>query len=147
MVNYLEISLNESKTLLAMLLSFIAACFAIFKYFETKKDEFKKEFWSKRYENYELVLNLASKITVSEDLNSVKEEINEYRQYYWGKLAMIEDQTVYEAMKEFDKKLKYYEGSYEKDFTSLQNKMYDLARACRLSLKNTWEPIDLDDLN
>ncbi len=143
--------LKGLEILIGIILSIIAARFAVIKYFDTKKEEFKREFWRKRYENYEKVLELASKITVSEDLDTVEEEIKEYRQYYWGKLAMIEDQKVYDAMKSFNKKLKYLEGEEGKkftDFTDLQDRTYDLARACRLSLKETWEPegINISDL-
>jgi hypothetical protein len=115
-------------------------------FFITKNIEFKKEFWAKQYENYERVLELASTITVSEDLDSVQQEIKEYRQYYWGKLAMIEDQNVFNAMIKYNSELKFLEGSEGTDFLELQNRTYDLARACRLSLKKTWSPVRISDL-
>ncbi|WP_430411029.1 hypothetical protein [Kordia sp.] len=129
-----------------VLIAVTTAIFGIIKFSQTKKEEFKKEFWQKRYENYERVLELASKIAVTENLEKTPEEIVEFRQYYWGKLSMIEDQQVYDAMIQFENKLKYLEGSESNDFSELKNASYDLARACRNSLKETWEPVILEDL-
>ena len=60
--------LKENWVLLSgVLLSGVAAVFGIIKFFNEREEAFKKEFWQKRYENYERVLELASKITVSQN--------------------------------------------------------------------------------
>ena len=134
------------EILIGIIISALTAGFGIYKYSEARKDEFKKVFWEKRYENYEHVIELASKIYVSNNLNTVTDEINEFRQYFWGKLAMIEDQGVYDAMINYNEELKKLEGSASDNFTVLEDTTYDLARACRNSLRATWEPVPLSDI-
>ncbi|WP_420571175.1 hypothetical protein [Kordia sp.] len=134
------------EILIGIAISVFTAIFGIIKFVNEKEKEFKKEFWQKRYENYERVLELTSKIVVSKDISTVREEISEFRQYYWGKLAMIEDQQVCDAMINFEKELQNIEKGKSKTFKNLENMCYYLAISCRNSLNDTWKPVTLNEL-
>ena len=141
-----SLNIQNLEILIGIIIASITAAFGFIKFSQTRKAEFKKEFWKKRYENYENVIQLASKICVLEDLNLVQEEIQEFRQYYWGKLAIVEDKDVMKVMIAFNNELLYIESGQQIYFTELKDRCYDLARACRRSLQNTWEPVKLDNL-
>jgi phosphomevalonate kinase len=140
------ISIGELDLIIGILIASSTAVFGIFKYHKTRKEEFKKEFWKKRYEHYERILELTSAIAVSDQLSDVRQQIKEFRQYYWGKLAMIENQVVCDAMIDFGTELDQLEQQTHPDLSLLKIHTYSLARACRKSLQKTWEPIPLDDI-
>jgi len=93
------------EILFGIIISALTAGFGIYKYSKTRQDELNKVYWQKRYENYSRVLELTSKIAVSKNLEIVQEEIKEFHQYYWGKLAMIETQDVLSAMVSYERAL------------------------------------------
>ena len=81
---------------------------------------------------------------MADSLPSVSREVALFRQLYWGPLAIVEDQQVLDAMVDFADRLKdVQEGS---TITELRPLSYFLARACRRSLRDTWEPVPLDDI-
>ena len=140
------ISIGELDLIIGIIIASSTAIFGIFKYQKTRKEEFEKEFWKKRYDHYERILELTSAIAVADQLNDVKQEIKEFRQYYWGKLAMIENQVVCDAMIDFGLELDRLEQQTQPDLAPLKIHTYNLARACRKSLQETWEPVPLDDI-
>ncbi len=117
----------------------------ILQYSHSKDQEFRKAFWEKRYELYSEVTDLAAKISVSEDLDKVKNERKAFWHLYWGRMSIVESKAVYDAMVLYGQKLKSLEPSGNTS-PDLQQLSYKLARACRNSLKNTWEPVLLDDI-
>lgn len=143
---YYAIGIGEIDLIIGIIIASSTAIFGIFKYHKTRKEEFEKEFWKKRYEHYEKILELTSAIAVSDQLSDVKKEIKEFRQFYWGKLAMIENQVVNDAMIDFGQELDRLEQHANPDLTPLKIHTYNLARACRKSLQETWEPVPLDDI-
>jgi hypothetical protein len=142
----LEASIKNLDILVGILVAASTAAFGFFRFSQTRREEFKKEFWKKRYENYEIVLELASKISVAKDLSLVQDDIQKFREYYWGKLAMIEDQQVLHAMVIFENTLSDAEQNLQKNAGALKKYCYRLAQACRSSLRDTWEPVKLYDL-
>lgn len=140
------ISIGELDLIIGMVIASFTAGVGIIKYHKTRKEEFEKEFWKKRYEHYERILELTSAIAVADKLSDVKQQIKEFRQYYWGKLAMIENQVVLNAMVDFGLELDRLELQTEPDLDPLKIHTYNLARACRKSLQETWEPVPLDDI-
>jgi len=117
----------------------------IYQYGHSKDQEFRRAFWEKRYQLYSDATDLAASIAIAENLASVAEERSKFWQLYYGKMSIVEDRAVYNAMVDFGKKLEPLENSGN---TSPELKIfaYGLARACRESLKNTWEPVALDDI-
>ncbi|WP_299229093.1 hypothetical protein [uncultured Psychroserpens sp.] len=117
----------------------------IFNYSDKKEGEFRKVFWEKRFEFYQKVTDLAAAIAIAKDLESVKDEREKFWILYWGKLSMIEDQAVFDAMVNYGDHLFNQEKMGQKAY-GLKQRSYLLARACRNSLKETWEPVVLDDI-
>ena len=63
-------------------------------------------------------------------------------QLYWGPLAVVEDQTVVNAMVQFGNSLK----AESHDGANLQRKAIALAHACRDSLQKYWV-VDLGEFD
>lgn len=112
----------------------------------SKKQEYLQKFWQERLKLYEEVTLAAGQIASSRTLDDARTPIGIFWRLYWGPLSILEDRAVLSAMVTFGKKLKEAEAG-EIMLMELQTKAYDLARACRKSLKNTWNPLDLDDID
>lgn len=122
----------------------IAFLVGIYHYKDTKTQEFKKEFWLKRYELYQEVNDLTSEIANTTDSIRYDSLSREFWTLYWGKSILLEDKHVFHAMQSFGTSLKK---EIEPDsMKALQNKSMLLGHACRLSLKETWEPIPIKEL-
>ena len=117
----------------------------IAQYSHSKDQEFRKAFWEKQYQLYSEVTDIAAKIAVADDLDDVVEERAKFWHLYYGKMSIVENKAVYDAMVAFGKKLEPLEKSGKTAF-ELRVFAYNLARACRESLKHTWEPVLLDDI-
>ena len=117
----------------------------IVQYNHSKDQEFRKAFWEKQYKLYSEVTEIAAKIAVSDDLNDVADERANFWHLYYGKMSIVENKAVYDAMVAFGRKLESLEKSGGAAF-ELRLFAYNLARACRESLKDTWEPVPLDDI-
>ncbi|NQY35954.1 MAG: hypothetical protein HRT37_13475 [Alteromonadaceae bacterium] len=59
---------------------------------------------------------------------------------------MIESQSVFDAMIAYGKILIELEKNISSEPSELQPLSYKLAWACRCSLSETWEPVELDDI-
>ncbi|MFO0941796.1 MAG: hypothetical protein U0930_13660 [Pirellulales bacterium] len=123
----------------------IAFGWGLYQYFETSRNEFRKAFWEKRYSLYSRATCAASKIALARNLDSVHTERAEFWSLYWGELSIVESKAVQEAMVAYGKNLTELELKPEAA-NGLKQLSYRLARACRDSLKATWEPAPLDDI-
>jgi hypothetical protein len=114
---------------------------------QTRELEFRKRFWEEQISLYKRITTTAAKIASStEDYSIDEKEARNFWIYYWGEASMIEDSNVYNAMLLFGENLNRYlqnRGEYK---DSLSTYSYRLARACRNSLKNTWQPVKIDTL-
>jgi hypothetical protein len=61
---------------------------------------------------------------------------------YWGDLSIFENQDVKQAMEGVGTQLRKVE--HGESPSTLQQRSYKLAIACRKSLKKTWEPAPVD---
>ena len=138
-------SIDRIFKVIAILATLTTILIGIFNYADKKESEFRKAFWEKRFEFYEEVTDLAPTIAITKDLDSVKDERQKFWTLYWGKLSMIEDQAVLNAMVNYGDDL-YNQEEFGHTSSGLEQLSYFLARACRNSLKETWEPVTLDDI-
>ena len=138
-------SIDRVFKIFATIATLATVLVGIINYADKKENEFKKVFWEKRFEFYEEATVLTATIAIAKDLDSVQSERQKFWTLYWGKLSMIEDQDVKDAMVNYGDSLEKQEklGHIE---SNLKNLSYSLARACRNSLKKTWEPYNVDDI-
>lgn len=130
---------------LTMLGALCAFAWGLYQHFDTKRSEFRKAFWEKRYELYSRATCAAAKIALAPNVDSVPTERAEFWSLYWGDLSIVESKAVHDAMVAFGEKLSEIETAPERA-NGLKQLSYFLARACRESLKATWEPVPLDDI-
>jgi hypothetical protein len=119
----------------------IAFLIGVYHYRDAKAEEFKKEFWEKRYAVYEELSELTSRIANQSDTTSIDSLSEAFWTMYWGKVVLVEDKNVYEAIRDFGRTLdhvKLPDSTY-----MLREKSINVSNACRQSLNNTWQPIPL----
>jgi len=116
----------------------------IWHYKDSLSEEFKKEYWKKRYEVYEQLNDLAASIASTDDPSISDSLSREFWIMYRGRIILVEDKHVYEAMKSYGETLDH--AKIPDSLHTLQRKAIDLANACRLSLKETWEPVPLNEI-
>jgi hypothetical protein len=134
-------------TILTVAIAVLGAVFGIVKYFDDKKQEFKKRIWEERKLIYYEIIDYTSKIAISNNINKINKEIEGFWSMYYGRLSILEDASVYFAMIKYGDELKKVENKDLIPFDSnLRNLSFGLAVACRVSLQNTWEPVELEDL-
>ncbi|WP_075343417.1 hypothetical protein [Tenacibaculum agarivorans] len=125
----------------------VVAIFGIIKYFDSKRQEFKKRIWEERKSLYYEITNYTSKIAIANTIDIIHDELKGFWSMYYGRLSIIEDANVYVAMINYGEELKKVE--HDKLIPSqsnLKNLSFKLAIACRVSLQNTWEPVKLENL-
>jgi hypothetical protein len=117
----------------------------IYQYRDKKNQEFRKRFWEERLSLYKEATTLAAKIAIADNMELVTEERKRFWELYWGPLCLIEDKNVEAGMVNFGNALKE-KVQNEKASTKLTILSIQLAKACRISLKKTWQPVKLSDL-
>ncbi len=132
--------------LLATLIAVATIIIGFVQYRTTTENEFRKTFWSKQFELYDKACTAAATIAKADDIEQVKEERKLFWQLYWGSLSMVEHKEVKIAMVNYGEQLKQCESKTTHPSTLLLLS-YELARACRLSLAQTWNPADLKDID
>ena len=137
--------MSDGATWIGLAVTFATLVFGIYQYHSTKREEFRQAFWQKQYETYKEVTEIAAAIAIADDLDAVKEERERFWQLYWGSMAIIENRNVFDAMVEFGEDLRDQTVRGHSSSGLLQLS-YNLARACRESLKSTWEPVQIDDI-
>jgi len=123
----------------------IAFVLGIYHYRDSQAEDFKRTYWEKRYSVYEqatLVSSQAANANSQAALDSLKP-------LYWitftGKSMLVEDLHVYNAMTSFGESLN--RATYPDSMKVLITKAHAISRACRTSLKETWEPVPVTELN
>ena len=94
----LEISfeiVEQAITLVTPALAIVGAIFGISQYADKKNQEFKRRIWEERKALYYEVTDYASAISISDNLESVQDEIIGFWSMYYGRLSIIEDESVY----------------------------------------------------
>jgi hypothetical protein len=112
---------------------------------DTRNKEFRHAFWQKQFDVYVRATRIAAKIALMQDIESVKPERHEFWVLYSGELSILENKDVRDAMIKYGRELDKIEKG-QKNIDALEFLSYNLARACRESLKKTWEPVPLDDI-
>lgn len=122
-----------------------AVVIGIFQYQNTKNMEFRQRFWEERLKLYQEACSAASTIATAKTLADSQQQQSEFWQLYWGRLSLIEDREVMTAMVRFGNELREAT-DHSASKQALEQRSYELARACRNSLKRTWEPAPMDDI-
>jgi len=138
-------ALDNTVRVLAALGAVVAFGVGIYQYVATNQNEFRKAFWTEQYALYQPACDNAAAIAMAERIDEVKKERGEFWKLYWGKMSMLEHQEVKLAMINYGRQLSLVEKGTAKP-ASLRLLSYELARACRESLRRTWNPADLGDL-
>ena len=122
----------------------IAFLVGIYHYRDTRNEEFRKAYWDKRYNVYEEVSHLASRVANAgsqDQLDSVK---SDFWILYTGKSMLVEDLHVYDALKSYGRTLN--RAVFPDSMPVLQEKAHLISKACRISLKETWEPVPVNEI-
>jgi hypothetical protein len=136
-----QIEINTATLVLAI----ATALIGIWQYGSTKRSEFRKRFWEEQLQIYKRTCAAAATIATAEAIAKVEQERRAFWQLYWGELSILESKAVKTAMERFGNQLLIVEAG-KADPRTLEDLSYELARACRMSLKKTWEPVRVDDL-
>ena len=83
----------------------------IYQYSHSKEQEFRRAFWEKQFGLYNEVTEFAAKIAAADDLKSVENERLSFWHLYWGRMSIVENQAVFDAMVAFGGALKESERS------------------------------------
>lgn len=136
--------MEDIRTITAIV-GVLSLLFGIIQYGLTKRGEFRKRFWEEQLSVYRRVCVAAASLATAKKISEVELERVEFWRLFWGELAILEHGNVKNAMEDFGAQLtKVQENEASPD--SLKQLSYRLARACRKSLEETWDPVGLDDL-
>jgi hypothetical protein len=124
----------------------VAFCAGLLQYISTNNSEFRKAVWKEQYALYQEASSSAAAIAVANKLDDVQEDRAKYWKLYWGRLSILEHPEVKQAMIAYGAQLREVEAGKAPPKT-LEQLSYRLARACRESLRKTWNPADLGDVN
>ena len=122
----------------------IAFGLGVYHYRDTQAEDFKRTYWEKRYKVYEeacLVSSQAANASSQAELDSLK---SQYWITFTGKSMLVEDLHVYNAMTSFGESLN--RALYPDSMKILISKAHAISKTCRTSLKETWEPVPLVEL-
>jgi hypothetical protein len=115
---------------------------------KTASQEFRKRFWEEQVKVYDEASSSASEIAMSDRVDSPEagKWRHEFWTLYWGRLSILENLEVKTAMVKYGEELSLIENQMKQHPGNLKQLSYALARACRRSLKVTWEPVPVDDI-
>ncbi len=122
----------------------VAFLVGIYHYRDTRSEDFRKAYWDKRYNVYEELSTISSRIanaTDSVDMDSLKRH---FWILYSGKSIMVEDLHVMNSLKSFASSLA--PTAYPDSLHVLRKKSHIIAHACRISLKETWDPVSVQEI-
>ena len=136
---------DDDLKVIGAIAAIITAFFGIFQYGMSKRNEFRRRFWEEQLVVYRKACCVAGSLASSSSLNDVEKQRLEFWSLYWGEMSILENKAVKEAMMAFGKQLILVQNndSVTSDLTQLS---YTLARECRRSLEQTWNPVRLDVL-
>jgi hypothetical protein len=135
-------SILKAATAVVAIITLVAA---ILQYRATANTDFRRVFWEQQLAIYKTATSAAGKIASATNINDVMEARNSFWALYWGEVSILEHPVVKRAMEAYGDQLKRVEAG-EAPPSSLKQLSYALARACRLSLKETWNPVDIGDI-
>lgn len=141
-----QASLETVLKFVGSMIALATVAIGAFQYLSTRQNEFRKTFWAEQLGMYRKVCSAAAAIAIASNIDSVKTERKVFWNLYWGELSIIEHPEVKDAMAEYGTQLNLVE-AYRAAPASLKLLSFDLARACRLSLAKTWNPVDIGDLD
>jgi hypothetical protein len=151
-ISTLKATIEKQRTLedwvkiVTAILAIFAIVSGVLQYRATTNNDFKKTFWKEQVALYQEACDAAAAIAMSSDLEDSANDRRVFWRLYWGKLSIIEHPEVRDAMVAFGRQL--YEVEYNNSKPhSLRQLSYHLARSCRSSLKKTWNPVDIGDLD
>ncbi len=132
------------KTVTA-LIALVAIVAGFIQYRVTTENEFRKTFWQQQLEVYKRTTQAAAGIALSTESPPSPSDRATFWRLYWGELSVLEHPVVKDAMVAYGNQLYEVEAGRAAPST-LRQLSFKLARACRLSLQQTWNPADLGDI-
>jgi len=131
--------------LAAGLFAIVTFAWGVWQYRGTQRGQFQQRFWEERYKLYSEACQAAASIATAKSVEDTEMEQMAFWRLYWGRLSIVENRGVKDAMVAYGRELSNVQKGKSKP-DSLRLLSYTLARECRMSLQQTWEPVDLDDL-
>lgn len=117
----------------------------VYQYVLVTNNGFRKTIWTEQYALYQEACSAAAEISMASTIREVEKARREFWYLYWGKLSILEHPNVKKAMVDYGNQL-YLVQDGKSAPSSLRLLSYTLARECRKSLKETWNPADIGDL-
>lgn len=125
-----------------LLLTLATIVFGLFQYFHQlsyeNSMEFKRKFWENQIEVYSNACKYAGLIANYSNQEEFEKHVKSFNALYWGKMIMVDDSVVENAMKEFYLAIKDFNPQDKKSGNKLKYKADQLANACRTSSFDTW---------
>ncbi|GAB2554950.1 hypothetical protein [Spirosoma areae] len=102
-----------------------------------QEQEFKRRIWEKRLEAYSQIGDITGQlIGAASNARQFDSLSRHFSQIYWGKLPLVEDDSVEIKMKRFKEEVESFKQK-EATVEDLETKGYYLMQACQRSLKIT----------
>lgn len=143
--NRQQSQLENQVKLVTAIIALGTLVWGILQYSSTSRNDFRKTFWEHQFALYQQATSAAATIATARDIHEVDAERKAFWRLYYGELSIIEHPEVKEAMIAFGKQLNEVE-AHGAGLQTLRQLSYKLARECRLSLKKTWNPVDIGDI-
>ena len=128
------------------LIALLTVAIGLYQFNSTVGNGFRKTVWTEQYSVYQEACKAAAEIAVAAEIEDAERSRKKFWRLYWGRLSILEHPNVAAAMVKYGKKLKEVEANNGKTST-LEHLSYQLARECRKSLQETWNPVDIGDLD
>jgi hypothetical protein len=116
----------------------VAAMWTLYVYSDSKQKEFYSSFWNKKMELYVGVSEAASTLATTESADEFVKARAAFWGYYYGRLSIVEDETVKVAMQVFAKEFPA-DGKPNKLPLNKGQQAYRLAVALKLDLLRSWQ--------
>jgi len=118
--------------------SFLLTCFALYKLIVSIFFEAKKDYLTKLSSYCESVSDIVARIAIADDYPATL--IKEFWAYYFGKLILVEDFPLEEAMVNFGEVIKQTnKDNFDKQRKVLEEHALAVSGACRDLMKMTWK--------
>lgn len=115
----------------------LGAAWAIYAYVDTKKKEFYGAFWRKKLDLYVEVSALASRLVTTKSADSYAAAYQEYFEFFYGRLSVVEGDAVISAMQRFAGQLPR-DATGKLPLNDLRDQAYLLSLALKSDLFDSW---------
>ncbi|MCU0444655.1 MAG: hypothetical protein MUE85_07020 [Microscillaceae bacterium] len=132
--------------ILTPIITVVSILIGVWQYNDAQRNnelmEFKRNIWLKQQQAYEEIGNIVSNVVNStDDTTQFNQNLKKFREIYWGKLVLVEDDSVEIEMIKFNAETQdFKEGVRNKE--DLMRRGYKLIKTCKKSINSSWKKLN-----